>query len=73
MTDVIGSCTLVEFTSDPENWTENIHVRVLGDFLFHDRHTTLPVAHMGKLPHHTVKMLPDGLHILLLAASVVMG
>lgn len=33
--------------------------------LFHDRHTTLPVAHMGKLPHHTVKMLPDGLHILL--------
>lgn len=34
----------------------------------HDRHTTLPVAHMGKLPYHTVKMLPDGLHVLLLAA-----
>lgn len=43
------------------------------DSLFHDRHTTLPVAHMGKLPHHTVKTLPDGLHILLLADSVVMG
>lgn len=45
----------------------------LKDSLLLDRHMTLPVAHMGKLPHHTVKMLPDGLHILLLADSVVTG
>lgn len=38
---------------------------------FHDRHPTLAVAHTGTWPHHTVKMLPDGFHILLLAASVV--
>lgn len=28
-TDVIRSCTLVELTPDPENWTENIHAGVL--------------------------------------------
>lgn len=28
---------------------------------------------MGKLPRHTVKILPDGLRVLLLADSVVWG
>lgn len=32
VTDVIGSCAFVGFTSDPENWTANIHVSVLGGF-----------------------------------------
>lgn len=32
VTDVIGSYAFVGFTSDPENWTENIHVSVLGGF-----------------------------------------
>lgn len=41
--------------------------------LFHDRHPTLPVARMGKLPRHTGKTLPDGFHIPLLVDSVVMG
>lgn len=32
VTDVIGSRAFVGFTSDPENWTANIHVSVLGGF-----------------------------------------
>lgn len=30
VTDVIRSRTLLGFTADPENWTENIHASVLG-------------------------------------------
>lgn len=76
-TDVSRSCTLPVLTSDLENWAENIHACVLAEntreYLFHDHRTTLSVAHMGKVPYHTVKMLPDGLHILLLPDSVVTG
>lgn len=51
----------------------SVSVENSGDSLFHDRHPTLPVAHTGKLPHHTVQTLPDGLRILLLVDSVVMA
>lgn len=60
-------------TPDPENRAEHIHVLVLGGFFQHlwpwPSHDPL----RGTLPCRTVKILADGLRVLLLAASVVWG
>lgn len=76
--DVSGSCSFAQADVWPGDLDgEYSRLRPCGEFqggsLSWPSYDPSCAAHMGKLPHHTVKMLPDGLRILLLPDSVVLG